>query len=74
MYVGANDGALHAFATENLGEYTRGQEVWAFVPPFIAAKLPGIINDALDGIKPGKGGTNSIFGVDGSPGYNACRK
>ena len=67
MYVGANDGALHAFATENLGEYTRGQEVWAFVPPFIAAKLPGIVNDALDGIKPGKGGTNSIFGVDGSP-------
>ena len=53
MYVGANDGALHAFATENLGAYTRGQEVWAFVPPFIAAKLPGIINDALDGIKPG---------------------
>ena len=38
-----------------------------FVPPFIAAKLPGVINDALDGYKPGKGGTNSIFGVDGSP-------
>ena len=67
MYVGANDGALHAFATENVGAYTRGQEVWAFVPPFIAAKLPGVINDALDGYKPGKGGTNSIFGVDGSP-------
>ncbi len=67
IYVGANDGALHAFATENIGEYSEGQEVWAFVPPFIAAKLPGLVNDALDGFKPKKGGTNSIFGVDGSP-------
>jgi type IV pilus assembly protein PilY1 len=67
IYVGANDGALHAFAAENVGEYSAGQEVWAFVPPFIAAKLPGVVNDALDGYKPDKGGTNSIFAVDGSP-------
>ena len=67
IYVGANDGALHAFATENIGGFSEGQEVWAFVPPFIAAKLPGLVNDALDGFKPNKGGTNSIFGVDGSP-------
>ncbi len=67
MYVGANDGALHAFATEQVGEFSKGQEIWAFVPPFIAAKLPGVINDALDGYKPKKGGTNSIFAVDGSP-------
>ena len=59
MYVGANDGALHAFATEQVGEFSKGQEIWAFVPPFIAAKLPGVINDALDGYKPKKGGTNS---------------
>ncbi len=67
IYVGANDGALHAFATENVGEFTKGQEVWAFVPPFIAAKLPGLINDGLDGYKSDRGGTNSIFAVDGSP-------
>ena len=62
VYAGANDGMLHAFSAET------GKEVWAFVPPFIAAKLPTIFNVGLDGkVEGGKGGSNAIFGVDGSP-------
>ena len=63
VYAGANDGMLHAFSAET------GREVWAFVPPFIAAKLPTIFNVGLDGKVEGegKGGSNAIFGVDGSP-------
>ena len=53
---------LHAFNAET------GQEEWAFVPPFIAGKLPTIINVNLDGKVDGNnGGSNAIFGVDGSP-------
>ena len=62
LYVGANDGMLHAFDAET------GLERWAFVPPFVAGKLPEVINDNLRGIAgTKKGGTNAIFGVDGSP-------
>jgi len=62
VYAGANDGMLHAFSAET------GKEVWAFVPPFIAAKLPTIFNVGFDGkVDGGKGGSNAIFGVDGSP-------
>ena len=62
LYVGANDGMLHAFDAET------GDERWAFVPPFIAGRLPEVINDTLNGIAgTEKGGTNAIFGVDGSP-------
>ena len=46
MYFGANDGALHAVRTGSGNiRYggTIGQEIWAFVPPFIAAKLPTIV-------------------------------
>mgnify|MGYP001161446483 FL=1 len=64
LYVGANDGALHAFYTSGP---KAGQEAWAFVPPFIAAKLPNIVNQGLDGISSDRGGSNAIFGVDGSP-------
>ena len=63
MYVGANDGALHAFYTSGP---QAGKEAWAFVPPFIAAKLPNIINDGLDGLGGDRGGSNAIFAVDGS--------
>ena len=53
---------LHAFDAET------GDERWAFVPPFIAGRLPEVINDTLNGIAgTEKGGTNAIFGVDGSP-------
>ena len=40
---------------------------WAFIPPFIGSLLPQIINPGLDGDVEGGGGTNPIFGVDGSP-------
>ena len=62
LYAGSNSGMLHAINAET------GREEWAFVPPFIAGKLPILINDELDGRVDGtKGGTNAIFGVDGSP-------
>ena len=62
LYAGSNDGILHAFNA------TTGEEEWGFIPPFIASKLPVIINSDYDGRFDGKaGGTNPIFGVDGSP-------
>ncbi|MFO0652770.1 MAG: PilC/PilY family type IV pilus protein [Polyangiales bacterium] len=33
MYVGSNDGVLHAFNTDN------GEEVWGFVPPYLVPTL-----------------------------------
>ena len=41
IYVGSNSGALHAINA------TTGQELWAFIPPFIAAKFPTIVNTCL---------------------------
>ena len=71
MYFGANDGALHAVRTGSGNiKYggNIGQELWAFVPPFIAAKLPTVVNEGLnDVLGQGRGGTNAIFAVDGSP-------
>jgi len=64
IYVGANDGMLHAIDPTEDG---KGKELWAFVPPFIAARLPELINEDLDGLPGGRGGTNAIFAVDGSP-------
>ena len=62
IYAGGNDGMLHAINA------TDGTEQWAFVPPFVAGKLPTIVNPGLDGRLPGdRGGSNAIFGVDGSP-------
>lgn len=58
IYTGSNSGVLHAFNA------ITGKEIWAFVPPLIAAKLPEIINTALNASN--GGGTNAIFGVDGS--------
>ena len=63
IYAGANDGMLHAINSET------GKEEWAFVPPLIAAKIPTITSIDLNG-KVGNhngGGSNAIFGVDGSP-------
>ena len=59
IYAGANNGILHAFDASN------GQEIWGFVPPLIAGKLPTMVNDGLN--KKTSGGTVPIFGVDGSP-------
>ena len=63
VYAGANDGMLHAF---NAGS---GEEEWAFVPPFIAAKLPTMMNEGLNGTvgENKTGGSSAIFAVDGSP-------
>jgi len=62
LYAGSNSGLLHAFNAKT------GSEEWAFLPPFIIGKLPTIINDSLDGkVDTFKGGSNAIFGVDGSP-------
>ena len=62
IYAGANSGILHAINAET------GAEEWGFIPPFIAGLLPSIINPDLSGkIDGSKGGTNAIFGVDGSP-------
>ena len=53
---------IHAFDAET------GDEEWAFLPPILIGKLPNIINNALNGTVDGtKGGSNAIFGVDGSP-------
>ncbi|MAH97900.1 MAG: pilus assembly protein PilY [Euryarchaeota archaeon] len=63
LYAGSNSGLLHAFNAET------GDEEWAFLPPLLIGKLPNIINKALDrGVdSQTKGGSNAIFGVDGSP-------
>ena len=64
VYAGSNGGTLHAFNSDD------GSEEWAFVPPFIAAQLPLLINKNYDGAFESDfkaGGSNAIFGVDGSP-------
>ena len=58
IYVGANDGLLHAFDAKN------GQEMWAFAPPLLLQSFPTMVNQNLN--RAGKGGSNAIFGVDGS--------
>ena len=58
IYVGANDGLLHAFDAKT------GQEKWAFVPPLLAQSFPLMVNQNLN--RAGKGGSNAIYGVDGS--------
>ena len=64
VYAGSNGGMLHAFRASD------GVEEWAFVPPMVIPQLPLLVNTSLDGafkktIK--AGGSNAIFGVDGSP-------
>ena len=64
IYAGSNGGMLHAFRADT------GKEEWAFIPPMIASSLPLVINKSYDGKfkKSAKaGGSNAIFGVDGSP-------
>ena len=62
IYAGANSGILHAFDAKT------GKEIWGFVPPLIAPKLPLVMNTNLNRISESQrsGGTNAIFGVDGS--------
>ena len=58
IYVGSNSGALHAINA------TTGKEIWAFIPPFIAAKFPTMVNTNLNSAS--GGGSTAIYGVDGS--------
>lgn len=53
IYVGANDGMLHAF------DAITGNELWAFIPPSLHSKLSTMISNKANS-------TNSIYGVDGS--------
>lgn len=59
IYVGSNSGLLHAIDSET------GVEKWAFMPPFIIPNFPLIMNTNLNTTT--AGGSNAIFGVDGSP-------
>ena len=59
IYVGTNTGALEAIKAST------GEELWAFIPPFIAAKLPQVIDTNLNSSS--GGGSTAIYGVDGSP-------
>ena len=69
IYAGSNSGMLHAICAEDLAsaKCEAGKELWGFIPPFIASVIPEIINPDYDGTVDGNGGTNPIFGVDGSP-------
>ena len=58
IYAGSNSGILHAFDSKT------GKELWGFVPPLVAPNLPLVFNRSLNQQK--KGGSNAIFGVDGS--------
>ena len=62
IYVGGNDGMLHSIDSKT------GIEKWAFIPPFIMPKIPLMVNENLNNeLAKQKGGTNAIYGVDGSP-------
>ena len=54
VYVGANDGMLHAFDSNT------GDELWAFIPPTMLQSLR-----KMDSVKANT--SHSIYGVDGSP-------
>jgi len=54
VYVGANDGMLHAFDSNT------GDELWAFIPPTMLQSL-----SKMDSVKANT--SHSIYGVDGSP-------
>ena len=56
IYVGANDGMLHAF-DEDLNER------WAFIPPSVTPKLRNMLG--VYSPKVGDGKSNSVFNVDG---------
>jgi type IV pilus assembly protein PilY1 len=56
IYVGANDGMLHAF-DEDLNE------TWAFIPPSVLPKLRNMLGTS--GSSVGTGKSNSVFNVDG---------
>jgi len=54
VYVGANDGMLHAFDSKT------GDELWAFIPPTMLQSLRSMVSTKANS-------SHSIYGVDGSP-------
>jgi type IV pilus assembly protein PilY1 len=54
VYVGANDGMLHAF------DSSTGEELWGFIPPTMLQSLRTMIAVKANS-------SHSIYGVDGSP-------
>jgi len=54
VFAGSNDGMLHAFRLDT------GEELWAFIPPMLNAKLKDMVS-----AEPNK--SMSIFGVDSTP-------
>ena len=54
VYVGANDGMLHAFDSNT------GAELWAFIPPTMLQSLRSMVSAKANS-------SHSIYGVDGSP-------
>ena len=54
VYVGANDGMLHAFDSGT------GEELWGFIPPTMLQSLRTMISVKANS-------SHSIYGVDGSP-------
>ena len=59
IYVGGNDGMLHAFNSAS------GIEEWGFIPPLLAGTIPKMVDKAFN--KNAGGGTVARYGVDGSP-------
>ncbi len=60
IYVGANDGMLHAIHTKDGDTYTGGQEAFAFIPDAVIPNLPELTGQSYIG------GEHRFF-VDGSP-------
>ena len=54
VFAGANDGMLHAFRLDT------GEELWAFIPPMLNARLKDMVSSETNK-------SMSIFGVDGTP-------
>jgi type IV pilus assembly protein PilY1 len=61
LYVGSNDGMLHAFAAEDANNDPKkgGEELWAFVPTAVFPNLYRLADKAY--------GTQHLSFVDGSP-------
>jgi len=57
VYVGANDGMLHAFDASN--DTTKGEEIFAYVPGKLIDKLPQLTSKSYS--------TKHTYFVDGSP-------
>lgn len=61
VYVGANDGQLHAFFAESGTE--SGSEAWSFIPEFALPKLAGIADTTYC----------HTYTVDGTPSVRDCK-